>query len=140
MSRKAVQLLACAALTLLAGLFSLWFVARLLRVGEPNAELARTTREVVEAALDAQQAVSRARVAASVFRLVAVVAGVVGPLVAAYLIYRTKSQEGATPADILDVLERERLIDLKRDGGFLPEIEGRRKLTAQPEEDEMGQG
>ena len=140
MSRKVVQFLVCAGLTLLAGLFSLWFIARLLRVGEPNAELARTTREVVEAALSAQESASRAHVAASVFRLVAVVVGVVGPLVAAYLIYRTRSKEELTAADILDVLERERLIDHRRDRDQLPGVQDARRLVAGQEEDEEGTG
>ena len=107
--------------TLLA-LLVLWVLAGLFRTGDPNAELSRTTRQVVEAALNAQRSARRGMAWGSVFRIAGMVTGIVGPLVVAYLIYRTRSREEIRVEEMLDVLERHGLIEL---GG--PE---RRELTA----------
>ncbi len=122
MKERDEKLLKYVVLPILLGLFVLWVLAGLFRTGNPDAELARTTRRVVEAALDAQQSSRRGMAWGSVFRIAGMVVGIVGPLLLAYLIYRTRSREEIRVEEMLDVLERHGLIEL---GG--PE---RRELAA----------
>ena len=65
-------------------------VAYVFRARDPNVELARTTREAMEAAREAHEDAESVRRTSSALRTVALVVGVCAPLVVAYLIYRLR--------------------------------------------------
>ncbi len=121
--------------TLLA-LLVLWVLAGLFRAGDPDAELVQTTREVVQMALEAHRSVQRSRAFASVFRIIALIAGVVGPLVVGYLIYRVRSRAEVTPEEVLELLSARGWIDLSDAGRALPSAKLNRLLEGPDNDDE----
>ena len=112
MNEKDVKLLKYVVLPVILGLLTLWALAGLFRSRSPDAEFAVATRQAIEAALDAQYAANRRRTFGSVFRIAGLVAGVVGPLVVALLIYRVRSGEEIEPEEMLEVLESYGLIQI----------------------------
>ena len=90
----------------------LWMLAGIFSARDPNVELARTARETVKMAEDARKEAEITRRASSAFRSVALVVGVSVPLVVAYLIYRLQVKEEPGAGEIIDVLERERLVEM----------------------------
>ena len=85
-------------------------LGHILFTRSPNAELARTTREALRMARDAHQDAEATRRASSALRVMALAAGVCGPLVAAYLIYRLRIRAEPESGEVLTVLEKERLL------------------------------
>ena len=90
-------------LATLAGFFLLSLVCR---PTDPNAELARTAREAVAMARDADSAVTSATLWSGRFRLLAIVMGTSVPVVVAYLIFRSSTQCEPDPVELLDCLEQ----------------------------------
>ena len=87
-------------------------VARwLLGTPSPDAELARTTREAVEAALEAEETARHVIMGAGVLRLTVAVAAVLAPLLVAYLVLRL----GMAPEPGADELTK-----AVADAGLLP--------------------
>ncbi len=115
MKERKRNLLKYVVLAVLVGLLALWIVSGLLRLEHPNAELARTTRRALEMAREAQEEANLARRASSHYRLLAMAAGVVAPLVVAYLIHRLHARSESTQENFLEVLQEEKLIDLHAD-------------------------
>ena len=115
MNRETSEILKWALVGVLVSLAGLYALAHIFRAGDPNAELARTTRGALEAAREAQEDAQSARRASSALRIVALVVGVAAPLIVAYLIYRLRERSEPTPGDLLRVLEKQRLITLGRE-------------------------
>ena len=103
---------------LLAGfvgsLLVLWLLSHAFRVKDPNLELAEAAREAVKLANSARKDAEAVRRSSSALRLVALVTGTTVPLVVAYLVYRLQSRQEPTIAEVLRVLEEQKLIDLDR--------------------------
>ena len=96
-------------------------VARwLLGTPSPDAELARTTREAVEAALEAEETARHVILGAGVLRLTVAVAAVLAPLLVAYLMLRL----GMAPEPGADELTK--ALD---DAGLLPPPSGPREIV-----------
>ena len=93
-----------------AALAGLWGLSRILRSGEPSAELTRATREALQMAREAREEAEDTRRTASALRVVALVAGVTAPLVIAYLIYRLRARQEPAFDEVLHVLEDEGLL------------------------------
>lgn len=95
-----------------------WLVAALVLAGavvswvgfcrpiDPNAELAKTTREAVGLARDAQSSVESAALWRGRFTLLAVALGVSVPLIAAVYIWRWSAGGPLDAAELLDGIER----------------------------------
>ncbi len=95
------------AAVVIAGAFLLFLVCR---PTDPNAELARTTREAVQLARDAQTSSESAALWAGRFRLLTVVVGVSAPLIVAYLIWRASAASELDPAEVIEAIEQDRLL------------------------------
>jgi len=115
MKKRDVKLLKYVVLPALLVLFSAWVLSGMLRRTDPNVELARTTREAVKSALRAQKEAHMVQITGSVFRLTALVTGILGPLIVVYLIYRHEAGQEITAEEMLAVLEKEGLIRLLQD-------------------------
>jgi hypothetical protein len=99
----------------LLGLVGLWVLAGVLQSRPPNADLARVTGQALDMAREAQRdAVSSDR-SAAVLRVLALVAGVSAPLVVAYLIHRLHARSEVPPGEVLETLEKAKLLDWKPD-------------------------
>ena len=93
-------------LTIMVGVIAAVILLSLLcRPSDPSAELARTTREAVELARDADTGLRSAVLWNSRLRLLAIVLGVSIPLVVAYLIWRASAQGEIEVTEILDATE-----------------------------------
>ncbi len=112
MKKQEIRRIAYVALAVLGGLFALWVLSHIFRSGEPNAELARTVREAMELAREAQHEAEAARRASSALRVIALAVGVTAPFIAVYLIYRLRERSEPGVGEVLEVLEKEKLIDL----------------------------
>ena len=86
-------------------------MSSILPKADPNAELVRTVRKSIEIAEGARRDADSARKTSSAFRIVALAIGVIGPLVLAYLIYRLQFRKEPGIEEVLDLMEREKLID-----------------------------
>ncbi len=134
MNERDAKLLKYVLAPILLGLLVLWVLAGLFRTGSPDAELAKTTRLVVQMALEAHRSVQRSRAFASVLRIVALIAGVVGPLAVGFLIFRVRSRAEVTPEEVLELLSAQGWIDLSDAGRALPSVKLNRLLEG-PESD-----
>ncbi len=102
----------------IAGAFLLFLVCR---PAHPNAELARTTREAVQLARDAQTSGESAALWAGRFRLLAIVVGASAPLVVAYLVWRASARSELDPAEVIEAIEQHRLLaPVENAAGELP--------------------
>jgi len=110
MTRDAVRSGVCALVMVGVAIAVTLVLGNILFARGPNAELARTTREALRMAGDAHEDADAARRASSALRVLALAAGVCGPLAAAYLIYRLRMRAEPESAEVLAVLERERLL------------------------------
>ena len=99
-------------LVVVAALVGIWALSYIFRANDPNVELARTVQKSLEVAEKARREAEVTRRTSSAVRVVALAAGVAVPLVVAYLIYRLRSRRESGADEILDVLEREKLLDL----------------------------
>jgi hypothetical protein len=127
MNQTDAKLLKYLCLPILLVLLVLWILSGLFQTGQPDAELSRTVREVVREALAVQRTAHHSGLAGSIVRIVALVSGVLGPLVVAYLVHRSRAHSEVTADEVLEVLERHGLIDL--DGkNRLMESKGDRRL------------
>ena len=99
-------------LGLLGSVVLLWMLGGIFRARGADAELAKTAREAVKMAEGARREAEITRKASSVFRVVALVVGISVPLVVAYLIYRLQTKEEPDVGEIIDVLGRERLVEM----------------------------
>jgi len=97
---------------LCASLIALWTLGAIFRAGDPNLALAQVAERSIQMAEDARRDAERARAASSRVRVLALALGVTAPLIVVYLIYRASERAEPTPAELLDVLEREKLLDL----------------------------
>lgn len=113
MNDKTLRLLRNVALLAGLSLFVLWALSGIFRAGQPNAELARTTREAVRMVQDWEHKRRWISGLTSVFRMLALVTGVAAPLAAVYLIFRHRSRSPITPEEFLEVLRQEGLIKKK---------------------------
>jgi hypothetical protein len=77
----------------------------------PNTDLARTAREAVELAQDAQADNQSAVLWSGRLRLLALVIGVSVPLLVVYLLWRTASQGEVSAAEVLECVDRYALPD-----------------------------
>ena len=126
-------------LVVVAALVGIWALSYILRANDPNVELARTVQKSLEVAEKARREAELTRKASSAVRAVALAAGVAVPLAVVYLIYRLRSRREPDAEEILDVLEREKLVDLSKiDKVKLPK-RGRLQLGegSQGEEDDQ---
>ena len=96
----------------LGSVLALWLFAGVFRARDPNVELAKTARKAVRMAEGARREADITRKASSVFRSVALVVGISVPLIVAYLIYRLQVKEEPGAGEIIDVLGRERLVEM----------------------------
>ena len=76
---------------------------------DPNTELARTAREAVAMAHDAQSDNRSAVLWSERFRLLAIVAGVSVPLVIVYLIWRSSSTGELDIAEVIQAMDKHAL-------------------------------
>ena len=90
----------------------IWMLAGIFSARDPNVELVKTAREAVKMAEGARREAEITRKASSVFRVVALVLGISVPLVVAYLIYRLQVKEEPGAGEIIDVLGRERPVEM----------------------------
>ena len=88
----------------------LWTLSYVFRAGDPNVELVRTTREAMETAREAREDAEITRRTSSALRILALMAGVVTPLIVVYLIYRLHARSEPGAEDLLDVLKSESLL------------------------------
>jgi len=95
------------ALVAVAALLALWLLVGILSFRPPDAELARTVREALRMARQAYESADAARRGSSAFRLIAMVIGMTGPLIVAYLIYRLHLGSEPEPPGMLDEAERQ---------------------------------
>ncbi|MFW6118827.1 MAG: hypothetical protein ACOC7S_00675 [Planctomycetota bacterium] len=112
MNDKALRVLRNLALAVALCLVTLWGLSGIFRTGQPNAELARTTREAIRMVRRWERERRRSEGLSSAFRMVALTVGIAAPLVTVYLIFRRRSDSELDPEEILEVLQREGLIDL----------------------------
>ena len=91
-------------------LVALFLIRVLLSPVGPDAELARTAREAVRMAGNAHRQAEAASQKASALRALALVTGVLGPLALVYLIYRLRERSEPHAEEILELLQRENLI------------------------------
>ncbi len=91
---------------ILAAIAGFFLLSLVCRPTDPNAELARTAREAVELAHDADSAVTSAVLWSGRFRLLAIVVGVSVPMVVAFLIWRSSNPSECDPVELLDCLEQ----------------------------------
>lgn len=97
------------ALLVVLALLAVWIIAGILSSRSPNAELARTVREALRMARQADQEADAVRRGSSAFRLVAMALGMAGPLVIVYLIYRLHMRSEPRSPEMLNPVEREQL-------------------------------
>ena len=90
------------ALVVVSGVILLFTLCRPI---DPNVELARTAREAVELARDADASVTAAVLWNGRFRLLAIVLGVSIPMMVGYLIWRSATVTEPDPIDILEQME-----------------------------------
>ena len=119
----------------------LWILSSIFRAGDPNAalartaeKLARTTEKAVEMAAQSRRDAEMARRASSALRVIALAAGVCAPLAVAYLIYRVSERAEPKAQELLDVLERERVIEPAQPARRFPQ-----PARLLPREDRRGQ-
>ena len=96
------------ALVLVGGLFLLFTVCA---PTNPNTELARTAREAVEMAREADSSMTAAVLWSGRFRLLAIVLGVSVPMVVVYLIWRSST---AAEPDAIDIFEQLELLEVSK--------------------------
>ena len=89
-----------------------WIISSILARADPNEELVRTVRRSIEIAEGARRDAEIARRSSSALRTIALVIGVIGPLVLAYLIYRLQARKEPGIEEVLELMEREKLIDV----------------------------
>ena len=94
----------------LGSLAMLWTLSYIFRAGDVNSELMRTTREAIESAREAREDAEITRRTSSALRVLALVAGVLTPLVVVYLVYRLHARSEVGAEDLLDVMRREKLL------------------------------
>jgi len=95
------------ALAAVLALLVLWLLAGILSSRPPDAELVRTVREALQMARQAYQEADAVRKGSSAFRLIAMVVGMAGPLIVAYLIYKLHLDSGPQSPGMLDQAERQ---------------------------------
>jgi hypothetical protein len=91
---------------LIAGACLLFLVCR---PADPNAELARTTREAVQLARESGSSAESAALWAGRFRLLAVAAGLLVPVLVACLVWRWSARSDLDPTEVIEVVERYQL-------------------------------
>ena len=101
-------------------------------------ELSRTVREVVKEALAVHRAARRTGLAGSAVRISALVTGVLGPLVLAYLVHRSRAHSEPTADEVLEVLQRHGLIDVESDRRLLGSRKDRPLLAGAREDGQDG--
>ena len=99
-------------LGLCGSVLAMWVLGGIFRTRDPNVELAKTASRAVKMAEGARREAEITRKASSVFRSVALVVGISVPLIVAYLIYRLQVKEEPGAGEIIDVLGRERLVEM----------------------------
>ena len=98
---------------------------------DPNTELAKTTRQAVQLARDAGSSTESAVLLAGRFRLLAVVVGVTVPLIVVYLIWRSSAQSDLDPAEVIEAVERYRLLEQPGDAPDQPPVTSSDALPSQ---------
>ncbi len=96
------------ALVVVSGVVLLFTLCRPI---DPNVELARTAREAVEMAREADSSMTAAVLWSGRFRLLAIVLGVSVPLVVVYLIWRSST---AAEPDAIDIFEQLELLEVSK--------------------------
>ena len=95
-------------------------------------ELSRTVREVVKDRVPYYASESTA------VRISALVTGVLGPLVLAYLVHRSRAHSEPTADEVLEVLQRHGLIDVESDRRLLGSRKDRPLLAGAREDGQDG--
>ena len=140
MKEDARHVLLWLVLGIAVALCGLWGLGEIFRSGEPNAELARTTREALRMARQAGEDAEHARRTAGALRLAALAVGVAVPLLTVYLIFRLQARQETSVEEVLRVLEREGLLGDGLD--VRKALPGRKRLLAESKggRDEGGHG
>ena len=114
-------------LGVVGSLLALWALSSIFRAGDPNVELARTTREAMQIAEDAHRSAQAVGRTSSIVRILALVVGVTVPLIVALLVYVLQQRSEPRPEEVLRLLEKENLLDLTQNSPRkLPSSECRR--------------
>ena len=138
MKEDARQVVLWCVLAVAIAICGLWGLGEIFRSGEPNAELARTTREALEMAREAGEDAEDTRRAAGALRLAALAVGVATPLLVAYLIYRLQARQETSVEEVLRVLEREGLLGDGLD--VRKALPGRKRLLTERKDGRGGGG
>ena len=98
----------------LMGLVVVWLVVGLLQSRSPDAGLTRVADRALAMAEHASHEARQARWTAGAVRLVALAVGVSAPLIAVAILARLLARGEPGPGELLDVLERQGLVELGR--------------------------
>ncbi|MFW6119027.1 MAG: hypothetical protein ACOC7S_01680 [Planctomycetota bacterium] len=140
MKEKLLKVLIFVLLPVGLGLLALYVLSAIFRARSPDLELVRGLQDAFREALAAERSARRAQTLTSVVRLSVLAAGVGGPLVLTYLLYRLRSGQEIGPGELLDVLESERLTELGQKQGEpheLPEHPDHLLPEAKQDDDEQ---
>ena len=124
-----------AILAVMAVVISLAMLVSALQPPDPNAQMAETAEQAMEMARDAREDAKSVRQRGYALCVVALVVGVSAPLVVAYLIYRASEQSEPGPAEVLEVMEEEGLLDGPDRADKERNLQYRRNRRSLPERD-----
>ena len=105
----------------LLGLVSLWLLAGILQSHPQNADVARVASQALDMAEAAHQHEVASEGNGTILRVLALAVGVAAPLVVAYLIHRVHSRSEPPPEEVLETLEKAKLLDWKAEQRRLPD-------------------
>lgn len=104
----------------LLGLVGLWMLAGILQSHPPNADDSRVASQALDMAEAAHQHEAASSRNGTILRVLALAVGVAAPLVVAYLVHKVHSRSEPPPEEVLDALEKVKLLDWKAEQKRLP--------------------
>ena len=105
----------------LLGLVGLWILTGILQSHPPNADVAQVASQALDMAEAAHQHEAASSRNGTILRVLALAVGVAAPLVVAYLIHKVHSRSEPPPEEVLETLEKAKLLDWKAEQRRLPD-------------------
>ena len=103
------------------GLVSLWLLAGILQPRPQNADVAQVASQALDMAEAAYQHEAASGRNGTVLRVLALAVGVAAPLVVTYLVHKVHTRSEPPPEEVLETLDRAKLLDWQAEQKRLPE-------------------
>lgn len=105
----------------LLGLVGLWILASILQLHPQNVDVSRVASQALDMAEAAHQREAASSRNGTILRVLALAVGVAAPLVVAYLVHRAHTRSEPPPEEVLETLDRAKLLDWQVEQKRLPD-------------------